>query len=187
MKLPPVGGWMCYPLLRFAYRLASRLEFYFCYAILAIRTKYGLITDGYGLWIKRVTATSKKTELKLTNAERASLEELHLDFEDYLRQHSSAQWAKDHPLAQEFIKRRISSIQEFREFIRWSLQQKYESVNVGSCPLQSVIVANSVLLLLNTTCYFLDRQIIRLATDFEKEGGFTEKIYKVRSKERSKQ
>lgn len=133
------------------------------------------------------SATSKKTELKLTNVARASLEELHLDFEDYLRQHSSAQWAKDHPLAQEFIKRRISSIQEFREFIRWSLQQKYESVNVGSCPLQSVIVANSVLLLLNTTCYFLDRQIIRLATDFEKEGGFTERIYKVRSKERSKQ
>ena len=43
------------------------------------------------------SATSKKTELKLTNAARASLEELHLDFEDYLRQHSSAQWAKDHP------------------------------------------------------------------------------------------
>jgi four helix bundle suffix protein len=41
--------------------------------------------------------------------------------------------------------------------------------------------------LLNSTCYFLDRQIIRLATDFEKEGGFTERIYKVRSKERSKQ
>ena len=82
------------------------------------------------------SATSKKTELKLTNVARASLEELHLDFEDYLRQHSSAQWAKDHPLAQEFIKRRISSIQEFREFIRWSLQQKDE----GRCTLVKQLV-----------------------------------------------
>lgn len=77
-------------------------------------------------------------------------------------------------------------MQEFREFIRWSLQQKYEPVNVSNCPLQSVIVANSVLLLLDSTCYFLDRQLIRLATDFEKEGGFTERLYRLRS-ERNKQ
>ena len=37
------------------------------------------------------SATSKRTELKLTNVARASLEELHLDYEDYLRQHSCPQ------------------------------------------------------------------------------------------------
>jgi len=32
------------------------------------------------------SATSKKFEIKLTNVARASLEELRLDFEDFLRQ-----------------------------------------------------------------------------------------------------
>jgi four helix bundle suffix protein len=132
------------------------------------------------------SATSKKTELKLTNVARASLEELRLDFEDYLRQHSLQQWTKDHLFAQEFIKRRIASMQEFREFIQWALLQKQKSVNIRFCPQQSVIAANGVLLLLESTCYFLDRQIARLAADFEKEGGFTERLYRVRSKERNK-
>ncbi len=45
------------------------------------------------------SATSKKTELKLIGVARASLEELLLDFEDFLRQKGSPLWAKDHPQA----------------------------------------------------------------------------------------
>lgn len=41
------------------------------------------------------SATLKKGELKLTNIARASLEELRLDYEDFLRQHGLRQWAKD--------------------------------------------------------------------------------------------
>src|SRR6202789_2689591 len=40
----------------------------------------------------QASGTSKKTELKLTNVARASLEELRLDYEDYLRQRGLAQW-----------------------------------------------------------------------------------------------
>ena len=40
--------------------------------------------------------TSKKTELKLVGVARASLEELLLDFEDFLRQKGLALWGKDH-------------------------------------------------------------------------------------------
>ena len=131
------------------------------------------------------SATSKKTELKLTNVARASLEELRLDYEDYLRQHSCPQWAKDHPLAQKFILRRISSMEDFRNFIQWvKLQDSVKSVNVGNCPLQSVIVANSILLLLDTVCFLLDRQLARLAADFEKEGGFSERMCKRRTDKR---
>jgi four helix bundle suffix protein len=60
------------------------------------------------------------------------------------------------------------------------------SVEVRNCPLQSVIVANAILLLLNVTCHFLDRQLVRLSADFENEGGFSERMYKIRSKERDK-
>lgn len=129
------------------------------------------------------SATSKKTELKLTNVARASLTELHLDYEDYLRQHSAEIWSKDHPLAQEFINRRINSMEDFRAFIQWAVQQPL-SVKVGNCPLQSVIAANGALLLLDTAMYFIERQLVRLAADFEKEGGFTERLYNHRSENR---
>jgi len=45
------------------------------------------------------SATSKKTELKLTGVARASLEELLLDYEDFLRQHGLRLWDKDSPEA----------------------------------------------------------------------------------------
>src|SRR5881227_2421800 len=40
---------------------------------------------------------SKKTELKLTNVARASLEELRLDYEDFLRQRGLPLLPPDHP------------------------------------------------------------------------------------------
>src|SRR5512142_1721261 len=47
------------------------------------------------------SATSKETELKLTNVARASLGELLLDYEDFLRQRGLRQWTKDAPEALE--------------------------------------------------------------------------------------
>ena len=41
------------------------------------------------------SATSKKTELKLTNVAKASLEELLLDYEDFLRQRRLPLWYKN--------------------------------------------------------------------------------------------
>ena len=46
------------------------------------------------------SGTSKKTELKLVGVARASLEELLLDYEDFLRQRGLAIWEKGHPTAQ---------------------------------------------------------------------------------------
>lgn len=45
------------------------------------------------------SGTSKKTEPKLMGVARASLEELLLDFQDFLRQHRLGLWGKDHPQA----------------------------------------------------------------------------------------
>jgi restriction system protein len=47
------------------------------------------------------SATSKETEVKLTNVARASLGELLLDYEDFLRQRGLRQWAMDSPEAKE--------------------------------------------------------------------------------------
>lgn len=43
------------------------------------------------------SVTSRETEIKLTNVARASLEELKLDYEDYLRHHDMEKWGAAHP------------------------------------------------------------------------------------------
>jgi predicted RNA-binding Zn-ribbon protein involved in translation (DUF1610 family) len=48
----------------------------------------------------RAAATSSQTELRLVNVARASLEELLLDYEDFLRHRRQSQWDKDDPQAQ---------------------------------------------------------------------------------------
>src|SRR5512147_2750751 len=53
----------------------------------------------------QASGTSKKTELKLTNVARASLEELRLDYEDFLRQRGLALWDKNEPRRAELIAR----------------------------------------------------------------------------------
>ncbi|MBR2624981.1 MAG: four helix bundle suffix domain-containing protein [Lentisphaeria bacterium] len=76
-------------------------------------------------------------------------------------------------------------MEDFRNFIQWAkLQDPALSVKVGNCPLQSVIAASGALLLLDTTCYLLDRQLARLAADFENEGGFSERMHQQRLKKR---
>jgi hypothetical protein len=47
----------------------------------------------------RAAATTSQTELRLVNVARASLEELLLDYEDYLRHHRHRQWDKNDPEA----------------------------------------------------------------------------------------
>jgi four helix bundle suffix protein len=48
----------------------------------------------------------------------------------------------------------------------------------------STLVANAALSLLNLACHLLDRQIAAQAQDFEKEGGFSERLYRVRTARR---
>jgi four helix bundle protein len=58
----------------------------------------------------QVSGTSKKMELKLTNVARASLEELRLDYEDFLRQRGLVQWDRQDPRRQHLIDRRPQTV-----------------------------------------------------------------------------
>ena len=59
-----------------------------------------------------VSATSKKIELKLTQVARASLEELRLDYEDFLRQRDFELWPHEHPCRAELVARRCQTADE---------------------------------------------------------------------------
>lgn len=152
----------------------------------------------------QASGTSKKTELKLTNVARASLEELRLDYEDFLRQRSLPMLPPDHPALQRFKVRRCATVDEVRDWageerkradkhgltqtMKDKKQRSELSVQVSDSPCQSlsdsVLVANAALSLLNLCCHLLDRQIAAQATSFEKEGGFTERLYRIRSQAR---
>ena len=152
----------------------------------------------------QASATSKKTELKLTQVARASLEELKLDYEDFLRHRGLEKLAPNHPALVRF-KTRKPQTQE--AFASWVADERKISVDghgpspthtdtpisdpsmpVGECPCPSLssacLAANGALSLLNLACYFLDRQVARLAADFEEVGGFTERLHRVRSAHR---
>lgn len=157
----------------------------------------------------QVSGTSKKMEMKLTNVARASLEELKLDYEDYLRQRDLEKWEPTHPALMRFKAKRCSTLDEVRGWVEDELKRMRDatkpgqtrtdtkgekkpndasSVSVGGSPsssvLSSMLVANAALSLLNLCCYFLNRQLAAQAAAFEKEGGFTERLYQRRKSSR---
>jgi four helix bundle protein len=66
----------------------------------------------------KASGTSKKTELKLTNVARASLEELRLDYEDFLRQRSLPLWTRDDPRRADLVARRCSTADEVARWVQ---------------------------------------------------------------------
>ena len=128
-------------------------------------------------------ATSTKLELNLYNVARASLEELRLDYEDYLRQHNESIWSKGSPLYSEFVARRVADKAGFRAFIHWA-ETSHSSVQIRTNPYKSVLVANATLRLIDTTVYFLKRQIASKAKSFLDKGGFSERMNRMRRNRR---
>lgn len=144
------------------------------------------------------SATSKKMELKLTQVARASLEELKLDYEDFLRQRGLAQWPKEYPLRQALIDRRCQSADEVAAWVvgvsrgGGQVRQRGQDSEMSTASTLSTktypeLSANAALTLLAVACALLDRQVSRLAADFETEGGFTERLYRVRTAKRRTQ
>ena len=120
------------------------------------------------------SGTSKKTELKLVNVARASLEELLLDFEDFLRQHGLALWDKEHPTAQavrKLVYRTNRSYETYKPYIENSPPE---------------VAANTLICLINQTNYLLDQQLRQLEQQFVEEGGFTERLYRTRLEARKR-
>ena len=120
------------------------------------------------------SGTSKKTELKLIGVARASLEELLLDFQDYLRQKSLPLWGKDH---EQVRKVRALAHEKNRSY------KTYKTYLEASPP---EVAANTMICLIHQTNYMLDQQLRALGKEFLKEGGFTERLYSVRSQLRNR-
>ncbi|MEX0802261.1 MAG: four helix bundle suffix domain-containing protein [Candidatus Binatia bacterium] len=134
----------------------------------------------------RAAATSSQTELRLVNVARASLDELLLDYEDFLRQRGKRQWKKDDPEA-----RQVRSVGTRRDPTdqtdRPDPTDHWKSYSRWLEAADPAVVANAVLCLIHQTNYLLDQQIAALERDFIAEGGYTEQLAAARLEERGRQ
>jgi four helix bundle suffix protein len=110
------------------------------------------------------SGTSKKTELKLIGVSRASLEELLLDYQDYLRQNNLALWKKEHPHAQ--------AIRQ----LAYTKNKSYKTYRTYIDRASPEVAAN----LIHQANYLLDHQLRKLEQQFMQEGGITERMYQKR-------
>ena len=120
------------------------------------------------------SATSKKTELKLTGVARASLEELLLDFEDFLRQRGLRLWPKDSPEA-------------------LAVRGRFQSDSSDKSDLSDFadavpeVLANTLICLIHQANYLIDQQLLRLEKDFIEQGGLRERMTRARLAHRNQQ
>jgi len=140
----------------------------------------------------QASGTSKKFELKLTSVARASLEELRLDYEDFLRQRSLPLWERSESRRADLIDRRCATSDEVAKWVR-GVHERGNGLDGQDGPDgQSIkstssikstypeIAANAALTLIAVACSLLDRQLAAQSNAFEKEGGFTERLYRTR-------
>lgn len=141
------------------------------------------ISEGSG-----AAATSRKSELKLTNVARASLsDELARDYKSYLIQNGLRVWHKDSPEAM-----------SARKLLQQDIAPDAPAAAVGRPRLTGLAglsdfvakaspeeAANVMLCAVNQAAYLLKRQIESQSREFLEKGGFTEHLYAARTQARS--
>lgn len=118
------------------------------------------------------SSTSSKTEIKLLNVAKASLQELLEDYIDYLRTRSHRQWEK-------------GSV-EYN--VMRDLGKKHSNPDyfLGLCETRPPeTIANMAIILIHQADYLLFRQLESLEKAFLKEGGFSERMMRMRKERRS--
>ena len=119
------------------------------------------------------SATSKETELKLTNVARASLGELLLDYEDFLRQRGLCQWALDSHEALAVRKRYLSDRSDKSD--KSDRSDPYALLTASA-----EVAANTLICLINQASSLLRNQIRQLEQDFLAHGGIRERMTRAR-------
>jgi restriction system protein len=137
----------------------------------------------------RAAATSSQTELRLLNVARSSLEELLLDYEDFLRHRHLAQWTPDAPeaLAVRQVPQKFkqdqpdqSDLTNLTDAQRWALYSRWLE------HADPVARANATICLIHQANYLLDQQIAALEKAFIADGGCSEQLAAARLAERQK-
>ena len=115
--------------------------------------------------------TSKETEIKLTNVAKASLQELLVDYEDFLRVRGLKQWQPDDArLAQT---KRACTAHNDSEYYRKAMPER-----------SAETIANIAITLIHQTDWLLNKLIEKLEIQFVENGGVKEQMTKARKEYR---
>ena len=132
----------------------------------------------------KASGTSRASEIKLTNVARATLEELRLDYEDFLRHHQLPLWDRHDPRREELVALRPKTVEDVKRWAQSTWAGKFTSTestastpSTKSTALPAEPLANGALALINVATYLLTRQLQAQAATFEREGGFSERLY----------
>ncbi|MDE6697202.1 MAG: four helix bundle suffix domain-containing protein [Muribaculaceae bacterium] len=116
-------------------------------------------------------STSSETEIKLMNVARASFQELLLDYEDYLRVRNQILW--DINNEKSIVCRRVCAAHNDSSYYREAIKSRSDET-----------IANIAITLIHQTDVFLRKLIDRLQSDFLKNGGIKEQMFKARTQYR---
>ncbi len=120
------------------------------------------------------SATSTATRIRLFNVAKASLHELLADYEDYLRVRGLPLWKEQSPEVMRMRKlgREHNDTAFYMPIVRRS---------------NAATIANMAIVLIHQVDFLLYRQLQNLAAEFTAEGGFREKMTRVRLAYREKE
>jgi four helix bundle suffix protein len=152
---------------RFAHKYLSKGDRTVDQMIQSARSGKQNIAEG-----SKAALTSKETEIKLTNVARASLEELLVDYRDYLRVRDHVVWDKDSKesnFVRQIGRRTPQTYELYREYMETRPPQ---------------VIANIAICLIHQTNYLLDQQIRTLEKEFLEHGGLRERMYEARQRHR---
>jgi len=183
--IPPHGGYcklVTYKLglliydatVAFCEHFIDRKDRTFDQMVQAARSGVANIVEG-----SEASAASKKTELKLTNVAKASQEELLEDYRSFLRQRTLLIWEPESETAKIIRQTRPENLTQLRQLMALLVSDLSDKSDKNA--IKQEVAANTMICLINQETYLLARQITRLAADFETQGGFTERLYRVRS------
>ena len=113
------------------------------------------------------SSTSSKTEIKLLNVAKASLHELLEDYEDYLKTRNHRQWEEG-----------SAELEAMRELGKQQNDAEFFISLAETRPPETI--ANMCIVLIKQADYLLYKQLQRLSDHFVKEGGFSERMYRIR-------
>lgn len=113
------------------------------------------------------SATSKETEIKLVNVAKASMHELLIDYEDFLRTRNHRQWENN-----------SAELLKMRELGRKHNDSAFYMQLVKTRPPETI--ANMAICLIKQNDYMLFKQLQSLSEDFLKNGGFRERMTRMR-------
>jgi restriction system protein len=126
----------------------------------------------------RASAASSQTELRLVSVARASLDELLLDYEDFLRQRGLRQWGKDDAEAEAVRAVGRDRTDQSDRADRSDYSKWLDSADPA-------VVANALVCLIHQANYLLDQQLRALERDFIDNGGYSERLAAARLEKRS--